>query len=105
MVEAEHHRPAGGESFLHWLDTRGTVPTIRALREHANHLRRRAGVERAVRLLAKGEDPAKVIEALSPRLLTSKYPPPLASSAGRQRGAPGDCAALCSACSISTRTA
>lgn len=64
VIEAEGIIDERVDGFLHWLDSRGTVPTIRALREHADHLRQ-AEVERAVRLLAKGEDPQKVIEALS----------------------------------------
>ena len=64
VIEAEGIIDERVDGFLHWLDSRGTVPTIRALREHADHLRQ-AEVERAVRLLAKGEDPHKVIEALS----------------------------------------
>jgi len=64
VIEAEGIIDERVDGFLHWLDSRGTVPTIRALREHADHLRQ-AEVERAVRLLARGEDPQKVIEALS----------------------------------------
>ena len=40
------------DGFLHWLDSRGAVPTIRALRHHAETLRQ-SELERAVRLLAK----------------------------------------------------
>lgn len=64
VIEAEGIIDERVDGFLHWLDSRGTVPTIRALRKHADDLRQ-AEVERAVRLLAKGEDPHKVIEALS----------------------------------------
>lgn len=71
VVEAEaiiDNRVAG---FLHWLDARDAVPTIRALRSHAEELRA-AEVERAARLLARGEDPAKVLEMLS-HGLTNKF--------------------------------
>jgi glutamyl-tRNA reductase len=71
VVEAEaiiDDRVAG---FLHWLDARDAVPTIRALRAHAEELRA-AEVERATRLLAKGEDPAKVLAMLS-HGLTNKF--------------------------------
>ena len=64
VVEAENIIDARVDGFLQWLDSRGSVPTIRALRQHADELRQ-AEVERALRLLAKGEDPHKVIEALS----------------------------------------
>ncbi|MBK8063400.1 MAG: glutamyl-tRNA reductase [Betaproteobacteria bacterium] len=50
--------------FMHWMDARESVPLIRALREQAEQARS-AEVERALRLLAKGEDPRQVLEALS----------------------------------------
>ena len=50
--------------FMHWMETRETVPVIRALREQAE-LARGHEVERALRLLAKGDDPRQVLEALS----------------------------------------
>jgi glutamyl-tRNA reductase len=46
------------------VETRDVVPTIRALRDHADRLRRHE-LERAVKLLAKGEDPKRVLETLS----------------------------------------
>jgi len=52
------------DAFLHWLHSRDAVPTIRQLREHAEHLRQNE-LERARRMLARGEDPHKVIELLS----------------------------------------
>ena len=51
-------------SFLHWMKTREMVPLIRQLRETAEEARRRE-VERAVRMLARGDDPKAVLEALS----------------------------------------
>jgi glutamyl-tRNA reductase len=71
VVEAEAIIDGRVASFLHWLDARDAVPTIRALRSHAEELRA-AEVERAARLLAKGEDPAKVLEMLS-HGLTNKF--------------------------------
>jgi glutamyl-tRNA reductase len=59
------------EHFMHWLKTRDAVPTIRALRDQAEHLRL-TELEKAQKLLAKGEDPAAVIEALS-NALTNKF--------------------------------
>jgi glutamyl-tRNA reductase len=56
---------------MHWLETREAVPTIRALRDHADRVRRHE-VEKALKQLAKGEDPQRVIEALS-STLTNKF--------------------------------
>jgi glutamyl-tRNA reductase len=47
------------------------VPTIRALRDHAERQRRHE-VEKALKLLAKGDAPEKVLEALSTSL-TNKF--------------------------------
>jgi len=51
-------------SFLHWMDVREVVPLIRELRESAEGVRQHE-VERAARLLARGDDPKAVLEALS----------------------------------------
>jgi len=51
-------------SFLHWLSSRDLVPTIRALRSHAEEARGEE-VQRALKLLARGDDPKQVLEALS----------------------------------------
>jgi glutamyl-tRNA reductase len=51
-------------SFLHWMKTREMVPLIRQLRESAEEARCRE-VERAGRMLARGDDPKTVLEALS----------------------------------------
>jgi glutamyl-tRNA reductase len=58
------------ENFMHWLKNRDAVPTIRALRDQAEKLRRNE-LDKAQKLLAKGEDPAAVLEALS-NALTNK---------------------------------
>ena len=58
------------ENFMHWLKTRDAVPTIRALRDQAEHLRRNE-LEKAQKLLARGDDPAAVLETLS-NALTNK---------------------------------
>jgi len=50
--------------FMHWMQVRESVPLIRALREQAEDARRYE-VERALRLLAKGDDPKQVLETLS----------------------------------------
>ena len=56
--------------FMHWLDNRKLVPTIRALRDSAERARRHE-LDRAQRRLAKGDDPQQVIDELS-RALTNK---------------------------------
>src|SRR5436190_21002513 len=56
--------------FMHWMQARESVPLIRALREHAEHARR-GEVERALKLLQRGEDAALVLESLS-QALTNK---------------------------------
>jgi len=50
--------------FMHWLGNRELVPTIRALRDSAERARRHE-MERALRRLAKGDEPRAVIEQLS----------------------------------------
>jgi glutamyl-tRNA reductase len=57
--------------FMHWLENREVVPTIRALRDQAERMRRHE-LERAARMLAKGDDPAVVLEHLS-HSLTNKF--------------------------------
>ena len=64
VVEAEQIIDTRVDGFLHWIEARDAVPTIRALREHAEALRV-AELQRAARLLARGEDPQAVIDALS----------------------------------------
>jgi glutamyl-tRNA reductase len=70
VVEAEGIIDQRVDGFLHWLQSRGAVPTIRALRSHAEELRA-LEAERAARMLARGENPAKVLEMLS-HALTNK---------------------------------
>ena len=50
--------------FMHWMAVREAVPLIRRLREHAEEARQHE-VDRALKLLHKGEDPKQVLEALS----------------------------------------
>jgi glutamyl-tRNA reductase len=57
--------------FMHWLDNRGLVPTIRALRDTAERARRHE-LERAQRRLAGGADPQQVLDELS-KALTNKF--------------------------------
>lgn len=58
-------------SFMQWLEARELVPAIRALRDQAERHRRHE-VERALKELARGDDPAHVLEGLS-RALTNKF--------------------------------
>jgi glutamyl-tRNA reductase len=64
VVEAEGIIDQRVDGFLHWLQTREAVPTIRALTGHAEALRA-AELERARRMLARGEDPEAVLDMLS----------------------------------------
>ncbi len=59
------------QQFAHWLDTRELVPTIRSLRDQAERMRRNE-VERALKMLAKGDNPELVLEAFS-HSLTNKF--------------------------------
>ena len=58
------------QSFMDWMSSREIVPTIRALRDHAERFRRQE-LERAVKQLARGDDPAVVLDHLS-KALTNK---------------------------------
>ncbi len=68
VVEAEAIIDTRVSNFLHWIEARDAVPTIRALRDHAERMRRHE-LERAHKLLAKGEDPQRVLDALSHGLM------------------------------------
>jgi glutamyl-tRNA reductase len=59
------------QSFMHWLDSRSVVPVIQELHESSEALRL-AELERARKLLARGEDIDIVLDALS-RGLTAKF--------------------------------
>lgn len=73
--QAEVIIEASVQQFSHWMETRELVPTIRGLRDQAERMRRHE-VERALKLLAKGESPDHVLDLLS-RSLTNKlmHPP------------------------------
>lgn len=75
--------------FMHWMRTREGVPLVCALREQAEQARCHE-VERALRLLARGEAPARVLEALSQGLTNKLMHGPtqaLNDAAGDERGA------------------
>ena len=71
VKEAEVIIDSSVSEFIHWMESREVVPTIRALRDHAERQRRHE-MEKALQLLTKGEDPAKVLEMLS-NGLTNKF--------------------------------
>ena len=71
VAQAEVIIDSSVTSFMHWLESRELVPTIRALREQAEGYRQHE-LERAIKLLAKGEDPQKIMESLS-NGLTNKF--------------------------------
>ena len=71
VVEAEGIIAHRVHDFLSWLQSRETVPVIRSLRDSAERMRRHE-VEHALKLLAKGEAPDRVLEQLSLRL-TNKF--------------------------------
>ena len=59
------------QSFMHWVGDRAVVPVIRDLQESGEALRQ-AELERARRMLARGDDAEAVLEALS-KGLTAKF--------------------------------
>lgn len=71
VKEAEVIIDSGVNEFIHWMQSREVVPTIRALRDHAER-QRRTEMEKALRQLAKGESPEKVLESMSASL-TNKF--------------------------------
>ena len=68
--------------FVDWLKRRESVPLIRALRDESERIRRHA-MDAALKQLARGDTPEKVLEALSLQL-TNKlmHPPTQALSTG-----------------------
>ena len=71
VKEAEVIIDSGVSEFIHWMESREVVPTIRTLRDHAER-QRRAEMEKAMRMLAKGDSPEKVLEAFG-NALTNKF--------------------------------
>lgn len=69
--EAEDMVAGGVGQFMHWLESRETVPVIRALRDAAERHRRHE-IEHAQKLLTNGTPPEQVIEQLAQRL-TNKF--------------------------------
>jgi glutamyl-tRNA reductase len=59
------------QGFMQWLEQRSVVPVIRHMQTQADALRR-VELERAQKMLARGDDPAAVLETLS-QALTNKF--------------------------------
>ena len=71
VAEAESIIDTQVNAFMNWMVQRQSVPLIQELHARGDAVRRQE-VERARKMLAKGEDPAVVLEALS-RALTAKF--------------------------------
>ncbi|MDP1653338.1 MAG: glutamyl-tRNA reductase [Rhodocyclaceae bacterium] len=88
IVEAEEIITQRVDDFIHWMEARETVPTIRALRDVGERARRHE-VEHALKLLQRGDDPAQVLDVLSKGLTNKLLHPPteaLNLAAGAERG-------------------
>lgn len=71
VVQAEAIIDSRVQHFMHWLDSRAVVPVIRNLNQGADSVMQ-AELERARRLLAKGENADLVLEQFA-HSLTQKY--------------------------------
>jgi glutamyl-tRNA reductase len=71
VVQAESIIEDRVQNFMHWLETRAVVPVIQDLHAAADDVRA-AELDRARRLLARGESPEAVLEQLA-HSLTQKY--------------------------------
>jgi glutamyl-tRNA reductase len=71
VAQAESIIDTRVQSFMHWIDSRAVVPLIQNLHESSEQMRQ-VELERARKLLAKGEDIEVVLEALS-KGLTAKF--------------------------------
>jgi glutamyl-tRNA reductase len=78
VAQAEAIIESGVRDFGSWLAGRATVPVIRDLRQRAEHLRL-AELERAQRQLARGDEPAAVLERLSLALANKFLHGPIAA--------------------------
>ena len=70
-ISAEVIVQARVETFMQWLAKRDAVSTIKALRDQAEALRQ-TELDKALKLIQKGESPEKALEALS-NALTNKF--------------------------------
>ena len=64
VAQAEAIIESQVDSFLHWMQSRSRVPLIRQLRDSAEEARRHE-FDRALKALARGDDPKAVLEQLS----------------------------------------
>jgi len=71
VVQAEAIIEARVQNFMHWLQKREMVPVIRDMHEASENLRQME-LERARKLLARGESPEQVLEQLA-HGLTQKF--------------------------------
>jgi glutamyl-tRNA reductase len=71
VAQAESIIESRVDAFMHWLAARQSVPAIRSLHARGDSVKR-AELERARRMLARGDDPQAVIEALAAGL-TAKF--------------------------------
>ena len=70
-IEAEKMIDHHVKDFTQWFKTRTIVPTIKALRDHAESYRV-SELKKAQKLLKQGVDPEKVLETLS-KALANKF--------------------------------
>ena len=70
-VEAETIVDGRVENFMQWFKKRDAVPTIKALRDQVEAMRK-AEIDKALKQLQKGDNPEKTLEALSVAL-TNKF--------------------------------
>jgi glutamyl-tRNA reductase len=77
VAQAEAIIDAGVQSFLHWMDKRGTVPLIQQLNAQADEWRA-LELARARKMLAKGENVDAVLDALSKGLTQKMLHGPMA---------------------------
>ena len=70
-LDAETIVTARVAHFMQWLKKRDAVPTIKALRDQMDVMRK-AELEKAIKLIQKGESPERALEALS-SALTNKF--------------------------------
>ncbi len=70
-VDAEIIVAARVENFMHWFEKRDAIPTIKALRDQAEATRK-TELDKAIKLIQKGESAETVLEALS-NALTNKF--------------------------------
>lgn len=76
IVQAEAIIDERVGDFLHWLDSRSTVPLIKDLQAGADAVRE-LELDRARKALAAGADPAQVLEQLAHQLTRKFLHPPL----------------------------